>query len=114
MKTKINQKVIKFFDTLADETRLNILVTISKEPVVVNDIHKALGKDNLTLSAISHQLRMMTDLGIVVPEKKGREKYFRLSNDFCWCILNDAFDHFSGKTRCQRCAGIEKSHGLLR
>jgi len=99
----INKKILQFFSALADETRLKILVNLAKEPKTVNEIHKCLGKDELTLSAISHQLKQLQDLDIVVYKRNGREKIFTLSDNFCWCILNDAFKHFDGKTRCKAC-----------
>ncbi|MBC8500387.1 MAG: winged helix-turn-helix transcriptional regulator [Nanoarchaeota archaeon] len=104
---QINKKILRFFSSLADETRLKMLVSLTKEPKTVNEIYEAVGKDKLTLSAISHQLRQLSDLDIVIYEKKGREKRFQLSDSFCWCILRDAFDHFNGKTKCKECCKIK-------
>jgi DNA-binding transcriptional ArsR family regulator len=98
-----NKKILQFFGALADETRLNILLSLINGPRTVNQIHHTLGRDRLTLSAISHQLKQLQDLDIVVYERKGREKIFTLSGDFCWCILNDAFKHFESKTKCKSC-----------
>jgi len=109
MKNKINnfakEKVLDFFSSLADETRLMILLSLAGKPRNVNDIYEFVGKDKLTLSAISHQLRQLTDLNIVKFEKKGKEKLFRLSEDFCWCILKDAFRQFGIKIqiKCKKC-----------
>lgn len=103
---KIDKKVMQFFSTLADETRLNILLTLIEKPKTVNEIYNIVGKD-ITLSAVSHQLKHMNDIGIVVYEKKGREKTFQLSDKFCWCILRDAFKHFKGRTSCPVCSKIK-------
>lgn len=108
---KINPKIIKFFDVLADETRLRILVSMANNPITVNEIHKAV--DNLTLSAISHQLRMMSNLDIVRFERKGRKKFYRLSDTYCWCPLRDAFSQYNKKTKCSHCAKIWKDGGSL-
>jgi DNA-binding transcriptional ArsR family regulator len=108
---KINSQVIRFFEALADETRLKILVAISKEPRTVNDIHAVV--EELTLSAVSHQLSFMANQGIIECEKKGRNKYFRLSHKFCWCILRDAFNYFDKTHTCTKCGNIEKEGGLL-
>lgn len=106
---KIDKRVIQFFSTLADETRLNILVSLTERPKTVNDIYKAVGK-NLTLSAISHQLKHMSDIGIVIFKKKGREKRFELSDNFCWCILRDTFKHFKKRTSCPECSKIKNKN----
>ncbi|MEK6916734.1 MAG: metalloregulator ArsR/SmtB family transcription factor [Nanoarchaeota archaeon] len=108
---KINPKVIQFFEALADETRLKILLSISKGPIAVNEIHREVGEP--TLSAISHQLRTMSDLDIVRFEKKGREKFYRLSDAHCWCPLRDAFSQMSNKTKCPHCAMLFKKGSVL-
>jgi len=105
-KQQLNEdKVVKFFSSLADKTRLKIILSIAEKPKNVNEIHSFVGKDKMTLSAISHQLRQLNDLNIVKSEKKGKEKLFRLSEDFCWCILRDAFNQFGNKIKikCKRC-----------
>lgn len=104
---KINARIIKFFDTLADDTRLQMLVAISRGPATVSQIHEAMDK-KITMSAISHQLKTMSDLDIVRHERKGRQKYFRLSDAYCWCPLRDALSQISKKTRCEHCAQIMK------
>lgn len=100
---KINKKIIRFFSCIADETRLKILLSLSGEPRNVSKIHEFVGKNKVTLSAVSHQLKMLTDLDMIVAEKKGRTKLFRRSSDFCWCILNDAFSHFDKKQNQALC-----------
>ncbi len=105
---QINKKVMQFFESLSDETRLKILLSLTKGPKTVNEIHSHVGKDKVTLSAISHQLRQLSDIGILVYEKKGREKIFKFSDSFCWCILRDAMNHFSKKTQCKECLKLRK------
>ena len=100
----INKKTLQFFSVLADETRLRILVSLVHGPKSVGEIYSFVGKDSMTLSAISHQLKQLDDLEIVGFTKKGREKYFQLSDDFCWCILKDALDHFDNSCKCKCCS----------
>ena len=88
----INNKIVQFFSALSDETRIKILKSLMDKKRTVNEIHRHL-KD-VTLSAVSHQLKYLTILDIVEYKKKGREKIFTLSNKFCWCMLRDAFKHF--------------------
>ena len=107
---KINPRILNFFDALSDETRLNIIISISKKPLTVNDIHKFIPE--ITLSGISHQLKLLSNLGIVEYEKEGRKRFYRLSHDYCWCILKDAFNTMNKKTKCSKCVDIEKTGGL--
>ena len=99
MKT-LNEKIVNFFSALADETRLLILISISKNSKRVGEIHKFVKKESkreITLSAISHQLKLLKNSDIIKSEKKGREKHYSLSGDFCWCMLKDAVNHFKIK-----------------
>ncbi len=101
-----NKKILDFFSGLADKTRLEIIMSIAGKPRNVNDIHKTIGKDKITLSAISHQLRLLSDMNIVKHIKKGKEKFYELSEEFCWCILKDAFNQFGKKIDlvCKKCS----------
>ncbi|MDO8517135.1 MAG: metalloregulator ArsR/SmtB family transcription factor [Nanoarchaeota archaeon] len=106
---QIDKKVTNFFASLADDTRLKILLGLTENSKTVNKIHNIVGKEKMTLSAISHQLRQLSDMGIVVHERKGKEKIYSLSGDFCWCILRDVYKHFDQKKNigCERCSKIK-------
>ncbi len=93
------KKTIQFFSALSDETRLKILLSLKEKPRTVNEIHRSLDKKKITLSAISHQLKYLTGLDIIVYEKRGKEKIFKLSDNFCWCILKDVLNHFKEETK---------------
>ena len=99
-----NKKLLQFFSALADDTRLKILTSLVESPKTVNEIYGNVGKDSMTLSAISHQLTLLYNQDIITYEKKGRKKYFQLSDDFCWCILKDALGHFRNKCKCKSCS----------
>ena len=75
--TKINiearKKVSNFFSSLADETRLKILLSIANEKKNVGEIYDFVGRNTMSLSAISHQLKQLSDLGIVRSERNGQE-----------------------------------------
>ncbi|MEM4260137.1 MAG: metalloregulator ArsR/SmtB family transcription factor [Candidatus Woesearchaeota archaeon] len=107
---EIKQRLMKFFGTLNDETRLSIILCLTKKSKTVQDIHNCIGKNKISLSAISHQLSHLNNIGIVEFEKKGREKHFRLSDKFCWCILKNAQKHFKDKEGCPACRKMKKSY----
>jgi ArsR family transcriptional regulator, lead/cadmium/zinc/bismuth-responsive transcriptional repressor len=98
---EITKKITKFFSALADETRVQILLELKDKPKTVSQIHESFN-DSITISAISHQLRMLYDNDIIELKKKGRERIYGLSQKYCWCILKDAKNHFDEKT-CKSC-----------
>jgi len=106
---RVNKRILQFFSVLSDETRLNIVLVLTKGEKNVGEIHEKLGKNVLSLPAVSQQLKQMENLGIVSSKKSGREKFFRLSDGFCWCVVKDAFEHLkSGKNwRCKECMRVK-------
>ncbi len=94
---KVNKKVLLFFSALSDETRLKILTSLSEGEKTVSEIHRSLGKNEITLSAISHQLKQLQNIDIISSKRKGREKIYSLSGDFCWCTLKNTIKHFNKK-----------------
>lgn len=108
-KSELN-KITELFSCLSDETRMKIILSILEQPRTVNEIHQQLGEEKLTLSAVSHQLTLMNNLGIVEFEKNGRSKSFRLSGQFCWCILRKALWHFEEKGGCKACQDAKKQN----
>jgi len=103
---EIDKKVLRFFSAISDPTRLVMLKALMDGPKTVNEVYESVGREKMTLSAVSHQLKYLEQVGVVEFEKKGREKTFRPSEEFCWCILKDAYDHYGGK-KCG-CSGHNK------
>lgn len=102
----VTKKIIGFFAAIADETRFKILLSLTNGPRTVNEVYLCIGREKMTLSAISHQLKQLRDNDIIFYEKKGREKLFQLSDDFCWCILKDTINHFNEKIRCKEYSSL--------
>lgn len=100
---KDEERLLQFFSSLADRTRLRILLSIIDGPKSVNEIYNKVGKNEMTLSAISHQLKLLSNLGIVSYKRDGKEKNFSLSDNFCWCILKNSYEHFNNKSGCETC-----------
>ncbi len=82
-------KVIKLTDTfkvLADNTRTKILFALSQGELCVCDISHVLG---LSLSAVSHQLRMLRNLGLVKYRNEGRMAFYNLDNDHIMKLVEE-------------------------
>ena len=67
--------VAAFYGALADPTRLKILYALSKGELCVCDVAHVLC---LSISAISHQLRMLRNLNLVNSRNDGRMVYYSL------------------------------------
>ncbi len=106
MEENIN-KLIQIFGSLSDETRLRIVLSLMDSKKGVGDIYKDVGEDRISLSAVSHQLKNLYSIGLVESEKKGKQKFYFLSKDFCWCILKNSLNHYDSSCNCG-CSKISK------
>jgi DNA-binding transcriptional ArsR family regulator len=80
------------FHAIADPTRRAILDQLRAGPIAVNNI--AAGFDQ-SRPAISKHLRVLRDASLVVEEKKGRKRIYRLRPE----PLNDVIDWIEGYRR---------------
>lgn len=90
-----NDKVIKLadiFKVLADNTRTKILLTLSQGELCVCDIAHVLG---LSLSAVSHQLRMLRNLGLVKYRNEGRMAFYSLDNNHIMKLVKEGIKHIN-------------------
>lgn len=60
------------FQAIADPTRRAIIHMLAKEPLNLNTVA---GNFDISRPAISKHMRILTECGLVVIEKKGREHY---------------------------------------
>ena len=70
-------KLTDIFSVLADSTRTKILFTLSKGELCVCDMSHVLG---LSISAVSHQLRMLRNLGLVKYRSEGKMAFYSLAD----------------------------------
>lgn len=83
--------VADVFSTLADHTRVRILQALSlADELCVCDLALLLG---LSISGLSHQLRLLRDRGAVTRRKAGRIVYYRLADGHVRRLLEDALGH---------------------
>jgi len=75
---------------LSDPTRLKIVMALSKEELCVCDL-SALA--NVSVSAVSHQLRLLRGQHLVKYNKKGKMVYYSLSDNHINNIIAAALEH---------------------
>lgn len=80
----------EIFSALADPTRLRIVAALASTELCVCDLAATVG---LSQSAVSHQLRVLRDRGLVRSRKDGRRAYYRLDDDHVTTLYRQAHDH---------------------
>ena len=80
----------ELYQILADSTRIKILYTLFTEERGVGDIARLLG---MTMSAISHQLRILKQARLVKPRREGKMVYYALADDHVRTIFAQGLDH---------------------
>lgn len=65
---------------LGDRTRQDIVVALSRERLNVSQLAE---RFPLSRPAISHQLKVLADAGLLVQERHGRERVYRLDTACC-------------------------------
>jgi ArsR family transcriptional regulator len=78
------------FRALGDGTRLRILYALSIETLCVCELSRVLG---LSLSAVSHQLRILRDLRLVKAVRRGKMMYYSLADEHIIRLLEMSVSH---------------------
>lgn len=78
------------FKVLGDSTRLRIVLALAKEELCVCDLATLIG---VSVSAISHQLRLLRGMRLVKYRKEGRMVYYSLDDEHIENIIREAQTH---------------------
>ena len=80
----------ELYKIFGDSTRIKILYALFEAELCVCDIAMLIG---MSVSAVSHQLRILKQARLVKTEKKGKAVYYSLNDSHIEKILNIAIDH---------------------
>lgn len=86
------RSIARFFQVLADPTRVRLVMALAHDEWCVSDLTLALGMDQ---PAVSHQLKYLRDQGLVNWTKNGRHVYYSLADDHLREILLSSLDHLN-------------------
>ena len=78
------------YKIFGDSTRIRILYVLYDTELCVCDIAEMLG---MTLSAISHQLRVLKQARLVKFRRAGKTVFYSLADDHIHSILGQGIDH---------------------
>jgi ArsR family transcriptional regulator, nickel/cobalt-responsive transcriptional repressor len=84
------QQVAETMQALATPSRVRILACLREGPASVGELATAV---EMEASAVSHQLRMLRHLGLVVGARTGRQVIYALHDDHVASLLDEAVFH---------------------
>ena len=82
--------VAETMQALATPSRLLILSRLRNGPCSVGDLVEAVGMER---SAVSHQLRYLRHLGLIVGDRRGRSIFYQLYDQHVAALLDEAVYH---------------------
>ncbi len=85
-------RLAQLFAVLADPTRLKIMISLRNEELCVHEINELVGP---SLSAVSHQLRILKAMHLVKFRKQGQEVYYTLDDDHIKKLIDLAGEHIN-------------------
>jgi DNA-binding transcriptional ArsR family regulator len=88
--TQMAKSVATTMQALATPSRLLILGRLRQGPATVGELSEAVGMEQ---SAVSHQLRLLRNLGLVEGERQGRSINYALYDNHVAELLDQAIFH---------------------
>jgi len=85
-------ELAELFHIFGDSTRIKILYVLLEHELCVCDIANLLG---MTVSAISHQLRILKTAKLVRWRKSGKTVFYALADDHVRTILAQGMEHIT-------------------
>ena len=82
------------FSALADSTRLKILCYLAKNDMNVGSLVEAL---NTTQPAVSHQLRLLRESGLVSVRRQGQNMIYSFADEHVRTLITVGLEHASEK-----------------
>ena len=82
--------VAELFKVFGDTTRMRIICALKEDELCVGDIAEI---TNTTISAISHQLRILKQAKLVKYRKEGKTVYYSLDDDHVLQIFEKGREH---------------------
>ena len=83
-------EMAELFKVFGDSTRIRILYALFQKELSVTAICENLG---MSISAVSHQLRLLKQAKLVRCRREGRQAYYALADDHVKTIIGMAKEH---------------------
>ena len=89
-KEELLYDLAELYKVFGDTTRIKILYVLFEQEICVCDIAQIL---NMTMSAISHQLRVLKQAGLVKYRREGKTVFYALADDHVRTIIGMGMEH---------------------
>lgn len=86
-------ELAELFRTLGDHTRVHIASALAAEELCVCDLAELVG---LSVSCVSHHLRLLRAMGLVRYRRSGRKVFYALDDEHVRAILREGLGHVLG------------------
>ena len=84
------EQIAETMQALSTPSRVRILAHLQEGPCSVGDLAAAVGMEQ---SAVSHQLRVLRYLRLVISERQGRNVVYELHDSHVGVLLEEATNH---------------------
>jgi DNA-binding transcriptional ArsR family regulator len=79
-----------FFKVFSEPTRIKILFVLLQSEICVCDLARVL---DMSQSAVSHQLRVLKQLKLVINRREGKTVFYSLADMHIKTIMNQGMEH---------------------
>ena len=83
-------RLAELFRMFGDTTRIGILSALGERELCVGELAETVG---LTVSAVSHQLRLLRAGRLVTCRREGKQMLYALADDHVRVMLKNGMDH---------------------
>jgi ArsR family transcriptional regulator len=90
LKEKQAMELARLFQAMGDPSRVKIIFALWQQELCVCDLAHLLG---LSVSAVSHQLRLLRNLRLVKYRRDGRMVYYSLDDVHIEKLFNEGLEH---------------------
>jgi DNA-binding transcriptional ArsR family regulator len=84
------ERLAQVFRALADPTRVRIVSALAEAELCVGDLAAAVG---MSISAVSHQLRLLRELRVVRKRREGKHIYYALDDEHVGDLFERGLEH---------------------
>lgn len=84
------EALAELFKVFGDATRMRILFVLFEAEVCVCDLSRVLG---MTVSAISHQLKILRSSKLVKSRREGKSIFYSLADDHVRTVIAQGMEH---------------------
>ena len=86
------ERLARIFRSLADPTRVRIVSALARSELCVGDLAAML---DMSVSAVSHQLRLLREMRVVRNRREGKHIYYVLDDEHVGDLFAQGLEHAS-------------------